>query len=97
MERLILDVLSAIVLAIAMVAVAWLLVGVLCTVGAWLTEQYQAYRARRYTAMEAELDRKQAELQAAIYCLAAELNADARRAEMALERAAAETLRGRDV
>ena len=94
MERLILDMVSAIVLALSMVAAAWLLLSLLHIVGTWLTEQYQAYRARQYAAMEAELDRKQAELRAAIYRLAAELNADARRAEAAMSRATAETVRG---
>jgi len=71
-----------IVLAVGFVAI--LLQFALETISAWWSGRHERQRA----AIEAELDREAAELRAAIYRLARELNTDAQRASDALREAA---------
>ncbi|GAA3734741.1 hypothetical protein GCM10022239_08590 [Leifsonia bigeumensis] len=55
-------------------------------VSAWIVNKVHRHRANKRARIEAELDRKQAELRAAIYSLASQLGAEAHEARKALIR-----------
>nr|WP_278102296.1 hypothetical protein [Microbacterium proteolyticum] len=72
-------------LALPFMLVGWIIYG-LCTGGEWLVRYFLDRQERRRVAIEAELDRKQAELRATILSLSEQLNGNAHEARKALIR-----------
>lgn len=72
-------------LALPFMLIGWGIYG-LCTGGEWLVRYLLDRRARKRTALEAELDRKQEELRHTILRLSSALNGDAHEARKALIR-----------
>lgn len=73
-------------LLLSVLLVALLATGVI-DMAAWIVDRIRRYRTSKQARIEAELDRKQAELRAAIFNLASQLGAEAHDARKALIRA----------
>ncbi|APZ35625.1 hypothetical protein BOH66_16340 [Microbacterium aurum] len=72
-------------LSLPILLVGWIIKGVTYAAG-WLMNLYERYRARKRAAIEAELDRTQAELRGTILGLADALGMEAHEARKALIR-----------